>query len=88
MPDQIQYLGSDLHISQGLEVEGWQLHEREVHLRLSLPRKASGAFELAIPLSPLHALQDGHPMNWQPAADGTYRFPLDFEGVTIIDLDY
>lgn len=88
VPDEVQYLGGDLHISQGQEISSWQVRDREVRLRLALPRKARGSIELAVPLSPLYASQDGQPIPWQPAAEGTYRFPVDFEGSAVVEFRF
>ncbi len=48
-PGQAVYLGSDLHISQGLEVAEWQANVQEVSFTLRLPRKAQGNVRLALP---------------------------------------
>ncbi|MBA4376472.1 MAG: hypothetical protein C0401_09920 [Anaerolinea sp.] len=43
------YLGSDLHISQGLEVAKWSTNATEVNLTLRLPRKATGKIIMFVP---------------------------------------
>jgi alpha-galactosidase len=83
-----QYLGSSLHISQGMEVSGWQVRQRELRLRLTLPRKTRGVVELALPLTPLHAWQGGQPITWEPGKEGAFRFPLDFNGTTLVEVDW
>ena len=43
------YLGSDLHISQGMEVVEWKVDEKVIHATLRLPRKTSGHVVIATP---------------------------------------
>jgi alpha-galactosidase len=44
-----QYLGSDLHISQGLEIDRWESSSRMVNGNFSLGRAAKGRFSIIIP---------------------------------------
>lgn len=48
-PDQPAYLGSDLHLSQGLEVNEWRAGENELSLRFNLGHTASGRVFLYLP---------------------------------------
>ena len=52
-----QYLGSDLHISQGLEITGWQTSDHCLNFSLDLPRRVSGQVELSFPDRPLKIIQ-------------------------------
>ena len=91
-PTQPQYLGSDLHISQGMEVAGWQVSGKEVRLRLALPRRANGLVELYLPgaFAPGQVTQEraeGSPyqaIRWQPAGADRYRIDVDFDQATSI----
>lgn len=49
VPDIPQYLGSDLHLSQGIEVAEWNPQPGRLELKLRLPRKAKGNIILYIP---------------------------------------
>jgi alpha-galactosidase len=44
-----QYAGSDLHISQGLEVAVWQAEGNRIRCRVELGRRAQGSLYLRIP---------------------------------------
>jgi len=74
---QAQYLGSDLHLSQGLEVERWQVMADEVHLGLALGRHGEGQVELYLPQAPKHAWLDGQAVSWTDEGEGRYRFALE-----------
>ncbi|OGO34814.1 MAG: hypothetical protein A2W35_12825 [Chloroflexi bacterium RBG_16_57_11] len=80
-PDQPQYLGSDLHISQGLEVDSWQWDPapRELAFRLSRPGRAQGIVDLALPRPPRRAELNGLPLDWEQQATGVYRLRVEFE---------
>jgi alpha-galactosidase len=83
-----QYLGGDLHISQGKEISSWQVRGNFLRLGLALPRKTRGTIELALPLSPLLAWQDGKPITWEPGDEGRYCFPVDFDSSAIVEVKF
>jgi len=83
-----QYLGSDLHISQGLEVANWKVAADNLAINLRRPGKAGGQVELGLPRTPLEALLDGRPTSWQNHGDNRYIFPLEFNQSCEIKLRY
>ncbi|MEW5872933.1 MAG: glycoside hydrolase family 36 protein [Chloroflexota bacterium] len=80
LPGMPGYLGSDLHISQGLEVLEWQPSAGGVSLRLARPGQAQGVVDLYLPGSPKTASLAGRPLTWEKLAPDCYRLYLDFEG--------
>jgi alpha-galactosidase len=87
-PSRPQYLGSDLHISQGLEVSTWDWDQpsRRLQFEIQRPGRARGQVELALPGAPVQALQDGCPLSWQVAGPGRYLFGIEFERTTRLEL--
>lgn len=77
-PSQPQYLGSDLHISQGLEVSGWKVTPRRVEIKLERPGEAEGYILLNLPSPPKKALLWGEECRWQFNREGVYQFFLKF----------
>jgi alpha-galactosidase len=77
--DKPQYLGGDLHISQGLEVAAWDPIRSGLDLRLERPGPAQGSIDLYLPRAPARALLDGRTIAWERREEGFYRFPLAFE---------
>jgi alpha-galactosidase len=73
-----QYLGSDLHISQGLEVTGWKASPQGLCLSLERPGRAKGIVELSLPHPPCQAMLDSQAIEWQDLEQGRYRFPVNF----------
>lgn len=74
-----QYVGSDLHISQGLEVAAWQPEPDGLTVSLSRPGRAEGSVYLSLPDEPDRATLAGRPVKWQAAGPQIYRFPVAFQ---------
>ncbi len=82
LPGEPQYLGSDLHISQGLEVSGWKWLPQQNRLSLALYRPGNwrGRIYLALPCAPADVQVDGQPCAWEPAAEEVYGIEVKGEG--------
>ncbi len=76
-PDQPAYLGSDLHLSQGIEVSQWDVSEDEVKLKFNLGRKASGRVIFYLPWLPAGAWYRGGTCPLQEEGLGIYALDLD-----------
>lgn len=81
-PGTPQYLGSDLHVSQGNEVIdwNWEAESNQLRLRLQRPGQVEGVIDLALPRAPQAAGLNGRSIAWQPVQEGAYRFPVAFDG--------
>ncbi len=73
------YLGSDLHISQGLEVKRWSADLQSVEFELERPGHAEGRVDLYLPRPPLNASHDGRSIAWTSTGEHFYSFPVQFE---------
>ncbi len=80
------YLGSDLHISQGLEVAAWLATPNGVRLRLERPGKARGEIELALPRLPEQVIFNQRSVDCQPAGLDRYRIPVEFERIAELEI--
>ncbi|HWQ83492.1 MAG TPA: hypothetical protein VN363_02935, partial [Anaerolineales bacterium] len=91
-PDVPAYLGGDIHISQGLEVSGWQVAETSDHhtLEISLERPGltQGCIDLYLPTPPHQAFLNGKPLPASELQPRCYRFNLDFDGSAGILIQY
>lgn len=87
-----EYVGSSLHISQGLEVSAWEWKPGAVgsrsggatvvgglHFQLQRPGYAEGAIELYLPKPPQKAHLDGKPLAWQAAGERRYELRVAFD---------
>ena len=82
------YIGSDLHISQGLEIERFQIGERELNLQFSLDKRLAGYIELSLPGIPRSAVHQGKAVKWVRTSDNSYRFFLEGEDPGIFTITY
>ena len=82
-----QYLGSNLHISQGLEVVEWKA-ENKLALRVERPGRARGEIEISLPQPPGLALLDGNLLTWKQSSPGCYLFPVQFDGSADLSIEY
>ncbi len=83
-----QYLGSDLHISQGLEVVDWQPDDGFLKMRLVRPGYSHGRIELATPHPIESASLNGTSIHWTAQTSGRYTFDLEFNKEAMIEIEY
>ncbi len=87
LPDQPQYLGSSVHISQGLEVSQWRVIRRKLFCGLNAGREVHRAkLDLALPSPPKKVKFASIDLEWKALSDGIYRFEVEIpkEGQLII----
>jgi alpha-galactosidase len=82
------YVGSDLHISQGLEVTRWQPTPDGLELELCLPRRASGSVYLSLPRQPGHVEIDGKPEIWSEVLPFIYKINVEFDQKARMTIKY
>lgn len=71
-----QYIGSDVHVSQGLEVCDWQIEPHRITCQVHLGREACGSVYIRIPAGFQQAEWNGQPCQAE-LKDGVFRFPID-----------
>lgn len=82
------FTGSNLHISQGLEVQGWKCSPGLLEFVLQRPARAAGFFEVVLPGPPSAAFMDERRLDWRPYGSGIYRFPVSFERIAHLRIHY
>ena len=82
------YLGSNLHISMGLEISDWVEKPNKVDFKISLPRTAQGHFTLALPKEPRTPTQNQQILEWQKVREGVYRFYIAVPFETEISINW
>ena len=88
MEGEAQYLGSDLHLSQGMEVVDWNPAEDHLELTLRLPRTASGNIVISVPQPVEKVLVNGDGVEVVTAADGVIQIPVKMDGFAHIEVFY
>lgn len=77
--DQAQFLGSDLHFSQGIEVKEWKDTGKEVEIALELPRKTSGIIEISLVGHPRRIEVNGVKVVWREISEGVFQIPVEVD---------
>jgi len=82
------YLGSNLHISQGLEVTQWSaITPEQVHFQLERPGKTQGEIELYLPHAPQRATINQKEVSWKSTGQDCYTFPVSFDQSAELDIE-
>ncbi len=82
--DKPMYLGSDFHLSQGLEINDWQIDDDKVMLRFSLGRQATGKIDLYLPWQPEKTLAQKKSILLKDKDFGIYTIDLEIKNSTEI----
>jgi len=77
-PYQPQYLGSDLHISQGLEVSSWKTNQNDLEVSIKRPSLTDGKVEISLPHPPKYARIGTKEISWRAKESNIYQFKLKF----------
>ncbi len=78
--DKAQYLGSDLHFSQGHEVAELREDEHSLEMTLRLPRTAEGKVFLKLPFAPVSVMMNGSLVDALMLNGEIYSIPVQVEG--------
>ena len=82
-----QYLGSDLHVSQGMEVTEWEVSVSGLRFRLDCGRKIAGQVDLCLPQQPKATRCDGKTVSWQQLREDVYRIPVAGVNGVVIEIE-
>jgi len=82
------YLGSDLHISQGIEVAEWHVSGKNLKATLRLPRKTDGFVRVWVPGEVASVTVNGKLLDIQPDQDGVLAIPVEVDGFAKISLEF
>jgi len=75
-----QYLGGNLHISQGQEVSRWRVAEDGLDFTLNLPRTAEGFVSLHLPWAQVSVTCESLPVVATRSLEGAIEFPVKVPG--------
>jgi hypothetical protein len=81
-PSRPVYLGSDLHLSQGLEIADWQWEpdKKALEIKFALGHKGPGAITLSLPWQPTGVTCSEAPCRIEDLGDGIFTVQLaDFD---------
>ncbi len=82
------FVGSNFHISQGLEVSAWNVSSNGVNFDLALPRRTYGEIEIALPRIPHRISLNQQTLSWEGRSDNCYRLRLNVDHKSHIEIGY
>ena len=80
------YLGSDLHISQGVEVAEWKSDGECIQFTLRLPRRTNGQVKLSVPGGVGDIRVNDKPVEVKVDVAGVFTIPVEVDGFARIQL--
>ncbi len=87
-PGKAVYIGSDLHISQGMEVSSWQETGGGLEIKFRLPRTAQGNIVISVPKTVGQVLLNGLPVEFIQQNAELLQIPLMVEGFADVEVIY
>lgn len=88
-PGAFQYLGSDMHISQGLEVSKFESDSGSARIWLQRPGNVDGNVVLSLPGVPIEARLNDLPCKWQVEdLPNCFKFMLKFRNQGLLNVRY
>lgn len=87
-PDTPQYLGSDLHLSQGMEVSEWHPEDDRLNITLRLQRKAAGKMVFSIPRPIENVRVNNEIVEVITATEGIHLIPVKVDGFAHVEITY
>lgn len=81
------YVGSDLHISQGMEIVEWHADEKAITATVRLPRKTSGSVFLKLAKTPKSIRVNGEIVVGEELIDQTWQIPVKVDGFAHIEIE-
>jgi len=84
----IAYLGSDLHLSQGIELKEWHLDDSRLEFRLDLERYVEGNCYLRLPSIPIQVLQNDLPSEWKSVDGSIIQIPVSLRPDCLVQIEF
>ncbi len=81
------FIGSNLHISQGMEIVEWHADEKAITATVRLPRKTSGSIFLKLPRTPRTIRVNGEMVEGEELSDQTWQIPVKVDGFAHIEIE-
>jgi alpha-galactosidase len=83
-----QYIGGNLHISQGLEVSAWEQSGSGLAFCLERPGHSHGHIDVGLPQPPRVVRLNQKATDWETVDQRIYRLQVNFDHQALIELDW
>ncbi len=80
--------GSNLHISQGMEVSGWKDSGKQIRLNLQLPRNVLEIFSCGYHVMQIEIIDSEGNRGMLTGKDQLFEIPVKFDRETQITINY
>jgi len=84
----IAYLGSDLHLSQGIELKEWHLEDSRLEFKLDLGRNVEGNCYLRLQSLPNQVFQNGKSTDWQVVDSNIIQIPVSLSPDCLVQIEF
>jgi alpha-galactosidase len=81
------YIGSDLHISQGIEIVEWHFSAEVLTTTIRLPRKTAGRIIVHLPKTPRTCRVNGLLVEVKELGDTLWEIPVEVDGFAHIEIE-
>lgn len=81
------FVGSDLHISQGMEIAEWHADGTVLTATVRLPRKTSGNIFLRLPKPPRTIRVNGEMVEGEELGGANWRIPVKVDGFAHVEIE-
>jgi hypothetical protein len=88
IPERPMLVGSNLHISQGMEVSKWKDSGKQIQINLKLPRICSGEILLRIPCKEIEILDTKRESETLTGKNQLFVIPVQFDREEQIIINY
>ena len=82
------YAGSNIHISQGMEVKDWSPQDSGVSFRIDRPGKIEGIIDIVLPKSPRQVISENQNITPKLLSDDIYRLEVGITNSTFFDIQW
>ena len=84
--NQAQYLGSNLHLSQGLEVTSWKSTSDGLSFTIETIGTITGTFDLWLSQAPKSAMANGDPLEFTEIEKNIYQFMINVDHKSEVEI--
>ncbi len=84
----LAYLGSDLHLSQGIELKEWQVDGSRLEFKLDLGRNVEGNCFFRLPSLPNRVFQNSKSTEWQALDANIIQIPVSLQPDCLVQIEF
>lgn len=84
----LAYLGSDLHLSQGIELKVWQVDGSRLEFKLDLGRNVEGNCFFRLPSLPHRVFQNSKSTEWQALDANIIQIPVSLQPDCLVQIEF